>query len=306
MIGAMPAVAVRHERRRQEKRLKRPSQLYLGGQWLPPLQGSPPTPSPHGHNNLEPLPELYLCGKISGLHAVVVCLLLGAVVLVVGLVQLAPGATTTNHRLALLVAGAALLILGFILAGVRCYVLHCVPLPVESPVATPIPPATSEQAPAVPKDTLDLLVGLTLGVPMIQFQSLKSIVRRAKLYKGDFPPILLLRKRNHARSYLSLTRRWSPTQISERLREGERKSPLSCDTGGFLAVRPVPRASLGCSIIEVQRPSPPRTYLGHRHHRPFATVIAFTIAHSTVKHAEETTTRYNFIRKIVESCARKV
>ena len=65
MIGAMPAVAVRHERRRQEKRLKRPSQLYLGGQWLPPLQGSPPTPSPHGHNNLEPLPELYLCGKVT-------------------------------------------------------------------------------------------------------------------------------------------------------------------------------------------------------------------------------------------------
>ncbi|KYN13519.1 hypothetical protein ALC57_14223 [Trachymyrmex cornetzi] len=188
MIGAMPAVAVRHERRRQEKRLKRPSQLYLGGQWLPPLQGSPPTPSPHGHNNLEPLPELYLCGKgegkenkmvigkgkgkesmsrlwkdsdrgkISGLHAVVVCLLLGAVVLVVGLVQLVPGATTTNHRLALLVAGAALLILGFILAGVRCYVLHCVPLPVESPIATPIPP-TGEQVPVVPKGTLDLLVG---------------------------------------------------------------------------------------------------------------------------------------------------
>jgi len=50
--------------------------------------------------------------QISGLHAVVVCLLLGAVVLVVGLVQLAPGATTTNHRMALLVAGAALLILG--------------------------------------------------------------------------------------------------------------------------------------------------------------------------------------------------
>ncbi|XP_018347289.1 PREDICTED: uncharacterized protein LOC108751551 [Trachymyrmex septentrionalis] len=101
------------------------------------------------------LPNLY---EISGLHAVVVCLLLGAVVLVVGLVQLVPGATTTNHRLALLVAGAALLILGFILAGVRCYVLHCVPLPVESPIATPIPP-TGEQAPVVPKGTLDLLVG---------------------------------------------------------------------------------------------------------------------------------------------------
>lgn len=66
MIGAMPAVAVRHERKRQEKRLKRPSQLYLGGQWMPPPQGSPPTPSPHGHNShLEPLPELYLCGKVK-------------------------------------------------------------------------------------------------------------------------------------------------------------------------------------------------------------------------------------------------
>ena len=64
MIGAMPAVAVRHERRRQEKRLKRPSQLYLAGQWMPPPQGSPPTPSPHGPN-LDPMPELYLCGKVS-------------------------------------------------------------------------------------------------------------------------------------------------------------------------------------------------------------------------------------------------
>lgn len=63
MIGAMPAVAVRHERRRQEKRTKRPSQLYLGGQWLS-SQGSPPTPSPHGHGALEALPELYICGKV--------------------------------------------------------------------------------------------------------------------------------------------------------------------------------------------------------------------------------------------------
>ncbi|XP_043286000.1 uncharacterized protein [Venturia canescens] len=159
MIGAMPAVAVRHERRRQEKRLKRPSQLYLGGQWMPPPQGSPPTPSPHGHNShLDPMPELYLCGKISGLHAVVVCLLLGAVVLVVGLVQLAPGATTTDHRLALLIAGATLLLLGIILAGVRCYVLHCMPLPADSPVATPLPPPATDQPP-VPRGTLDLLVG---------------------------------------------------------------------------------------------------------------------------------------------------
>ncbi|XP_012057693.1 PREDICTED: uncharacterized protein LOC105620824 [Atta cephalotes] len=111
-----------------------------------------PLPPPH-------LTRSRATSLISGLHAVVVCLLLGAVVLVVGLVQLVPGATTTNHRLALLVAGAALLILGFILAGVRCYVLHCVPLPVESPIATPIPPTTGEQAPVVPKGTLDLLVG---------------------------------------------------------------------------------------------------------------------------------------------------
>lgn len=156
----MPAVAVRHERKRQEKRLKRPSQLYLGGQWLPPPQGSPPTPSPHGHNsNLEPLPELYLCGKISGLHAVVVCLLLGAVVLVVGLVQLAPGATTTDHRLALLVAGAVLLLLGIILQGVRCYALHCVPIPADSPVATPLPVSAQQQPAPVQGAALDLLVG---------------------------------------------------------------------------------------------------------------------------------------------------
>ncbi|XP_011310757.1 uncharacterized protein [Fopius arisanus] len=158
MIGAMPAVAVRHERRRQEKRLKRPSQLYLGGQWMPPPSGSPPTPSPHGHNShLDPLPELYLCGKISGLHAVVVCLLMGAVILVVGLVQLAPGATTTDHRLALLIAGATLLLFGIILAGVRCYVLHCMPLPTDSPVATPLPPSNPPEPPA--RGTLDLLVG---------------------------------------------------------------------------------------------------------------------------------------------------
>lgn len=47
---------------------------------------------------------------------------------------------------------------GVILAGLRCYVVHCVPFPVESPVTTPVPPTTNEQAPA-PKSTLDLLVG---------------------------------------------------------------------------------------------------------------------------------------------------
>lgn len=67
MIGAMPAVAVRHERRRQEKRSKRPSQLYLGGPWFPPASQSP-TPSP-GNNALyaegDGLPEYYVCGKVG-------------------------------------------------------------------------------------------------------------------------------------------------------------------------------------------------------------------------------------------------
>lgn len=59
MIGAMPAVAVRHERRRADKRNKRPSQLYLGGPWLPPSPSA--SPSPH----LDRLPEYYLCGKVN-------------------------------------------------------------------------------------------------------------------------------------------------------------------------------------------------------------------------------------------------
>lgn len=67
MIGAMPAVAVRHERRKgQEKRSKRPSQLYIGGHWLPPMSPSP-TPSPNGPHmdSDDRLPEYYLCGKVA-------------------------------------------------------------------------------------------------------------------------------------------------------------------------------------------------------------------------------------------------
>lgn len=61
----MPAVAVRHERRKgQEKRSKRPSQLYIGGHWLPPTSPSP-TPSPGANEDgTDRLPELYLCGKV--------------------------------------------------------------------------------------------------------------------------------------------------------------------------------------------------------------------------------------------------
>ncbi|GBP76061.1 hypothetical protein EVAR_44843_1 [Eumeta japonica] len=124
MIGAMPAVAVRHERRRAEKRgcgggRRRPSQLAL------PLgrAGSPDdTPSPHHARALHS--ELYVCGKVAALHAVVGSLLLGIVVLVVGLVQLSPGAEAAQHRFYLMGAGAALVGAGVLGALLRCGCLH--------------------------------------------------------------------------------------------------------------------------------------------------------------------------------------
>ncbi|XP_069690981.1 uncharacterized protein [Periplaneta americana] len=130
MIGAMPAVAVRHERRKQEKRTKRPSQLYLGGYGLkhpsPPSRGSSPTPSPLQSpptQNEDPPQEFYVCGKVSVLHLVVVSLLLGAILLIVGLVQLTPTADANQHRYYIMAIGAFLMILGFVLTGVRCCVL---------------------------------------------------------------------------------------------------------------------------------------------------------------------------------------
>ncbi|KAG8252791.1 hypothetical protein J6590_048290 [Homalodisca vitripennis] len=65
MIGAMPAVAVRHERRRQEKRNKRPSLLYLQS---PPSRSPTPSPlqSPPSVPCSQPPPEVYVCGKMRG------------------------------------------------------------------------------------------------------------------------------------------------------------------------------------------------------------------------------------------------
>lgn len=57
------------------------------------------------------------------LHLVVVSLLLGAILLIVGLVQLKPGADASDHRYALLGSGGVLLIVGAILAGIRCWLL---------------------------------------------------------------------------------------------------------------------------------------------------------------------------------------
>ncbi|XP_074032113.1 uncharacterized protein isoform X2 [Leptinotarsa decemlineata] len=126
MIGAMPAVAVRHERRKgQEKRSKRPSQLYIGGHWLPPNSPSP-TPSPGiNEDGNERLPELYICGKVSALQIIVGSILLGAIVLIVGLVQLVPNAADADHRYIFIGAGAILLVVGFIMTAVRCFCMHC-------------------------------------------------------------------------------------------------------------------------------------------------------------------------------------
>lgn len=126
MIGAMPAVAVRHERRKgQEKRSKRPSQLYIGGHWLPPTSPSP-TPSPGANEDgVDRLPELYICGKVSALQIIVGSILLGAIVLIVGLVQLVPNAADADHRYIFIGAGTILLVVGFIMTGVRCFCIHC-------------------------------------------------------------------------------------------------------------------------------------------------------------------------------------
>lgn len=151
MIGAMPAVAVRHERRKgQEKRSKRPSQLYIGGHWLPPNSPSP-TPSPSGvpyddggGGDGDRLPELYICGKVSidtflnnikmlfilnykvsALQLIVGSILLGAIVLIVGLVQLVPNAADADHRYIFIGAGTILLVIGLVLTAVRCFCMHC-------------------------------------------------------------------------------------------------------------------------------------------------------------------------------------
>lgn len=63
MIGAMPAVAVRHERRRQEKRSKRPSLLYLQSTQSRSSSPSPVQSSPGLYST--PQLEIYILGKVS-------------------------------------------------------------------------------------------------------------------------------------------------------------------------------------------------------------------------------------------------
>ncbi|XP_026288768.1 uncharacterized protein LOC113213807 isoform X2 [Frankliniella occidentalis] len=129
MIGAMPAVAVRHERRKQERRHKRPSQLGIQS---PPADSLDNVGLGLGVASPEPLQsplqqdgrqEYYICGKVSVLHLVVVSLLLGAILVIVGLVQLTPNADASQHRYLLLGGGGAMLIFGILLAVLRCCVL---------------------------------------------------------------------------------------------------------------------------------------------------------------------------------------
>ncbi|XP_034939894.1 uncharacterized protein [Chelonus insularis] len=63
--------------------------------------------------------EYFFCGKINALHVVVGSILFGAVLLIVGLVQLAPGAEAAQNSTALIGAGCTLLSLGALLAQLR-------------------------------------------------------------------------------------------------------------------------------------------------------------------------------------------
>lgn len=62
---------------------------------------------------------LFFNSQVNSLHVVVGSLLFGSVILVVGLVQLAPGAEAAQNSTALIGAGCALLSLGALLAQLR-------------------------------------------------------------------------------------------------------------------------------------------------------------------------------------------
>ncbi|XP_050538015.1 uncharacterized protein LOC126903684 [Daktulosphaira vitifoliae] len=136
MIGAMPAVAVRHERRRQEKKVicvnsvgDRESSLNTTGNRRPSLLtlqsphsqiGTPITSPPYVQNTL---PDIYVCSKISVLHIAVITILIGAILLIVGLVQLKPGADASQYKFLLIFSGLITTFIGILMAIVRCCLL---------------------------------------------------------------------------------------------------------------------------------------------------------------------------------------
>ncbi|XP_076652717.1 uncharacterized protein LOC143359007 [Halictus rubicundus] len=111
MITALPVPSVKvfHKTYYQEK----------GSRVTSSQPGSPLTESEAVLALDKEPPEYYFCGKVNSLHVVVGSLLLGAVVLVVGLVQLAPGAEAAQNSTSLIVAGCILLSVGVFLATVR-------------------------------------------------------------------------------------------------------------------------------------------------------------------------------------------
>lgn len=64
-------------------------------------------------------PPIINYSQVNSLYVVVGSLLLGAVVLVVGLVQLAPGAEAAQNSAALIATGSGLLVIGVFLAPLR-------------------------------------------------------------------------------------------------------------------------------------------------------------------------------------------
>ncbi|XP_050431812.1 uncharacterized protein LOC126840235 isoform X2 [Adelges cooleyi] len=139
MIGAMPAVAVRHERRRQEKKVVSVNNLNAGdrestsntttGNRRPSLltlqsphsqTGTPITSPPYVQNTL---PDIYVCSKISVLHIAVVTILIGAILLIVGLVQLKPGADAYQYKFLLIFSGLITTLVGILMAIVQCCLL---------------------------------------------------------------------------------------------------------------------------------------------------------------------------------------
>ena len=153
MIGAMPAVAVRHERRKNKKADKsnRPNRLLLKphvskgqSETLSPCGSHAPSAnpsrqgSPTGHggdlpDGLESGGSVHygdecFYGKVSLLHFIIFFFLGGLTVLIVGAVQFKKEAGLSNLRYHFLVAGGILVAVGCLLLVIKC-ACFCIPIP---------------------------------------------------------------------------------------------------------------------------------------------------------------------------------
>ena len=153
MIGAMPAVAVRHERRKNKKADKsnRPNRLLLKphvnkgqNETLSPYGSNAPSanPSRQGSPTQHDLPgegmetgaihygDECFYGKVSLLHFIIFFFLGGLTVLIVGAVQFKKEAGLSNLRYHFLVAGGILVAIGCLLLVIKC-ACFCIPIPDE-------------------------------------------------------------------------------------------------------------------------------------------------------------------------------